>query len=303
MGTTSASGAGGGAIRSVIAGGALAGKTLHDAIGAWGDDLIAKSSLTPEGNFPLLVKFLDASENLSVQVHPSPAYAASHAGAFLKTECWHILKAAPGAVIYKGIKPSVKREEFARLARAQDPRLVETLIALPAVPGKCHNLPSGTVHALGAGVLVAEVQTPSDTTYRVYDWGRTGREMHVEQTLACATFPGEPGHDALLRGQTVAALLPNQTETRLVTTEFFTIDELRPALGSIITPGAGGPGPGAECIALIILDGSGSLMCQAASFPPLTLRRGDTVLLPRALAPQSTLIAGTNLRALRASIA
>lgn len=192
LAATSASGAGGGAAQSKILNGPLAGRTIREAIDAAGDDILPRVARTPDGGFPLLIKFLDAGENLSVQVHPSPAYAAAHPDAHLKTECWYILEAEPGSVIYKGIRPGVTREEFARLARAGDPGIVEAMTAVPAVKGECHNLPSGTVHALGAGVLVAEVQTPSDTTFRLYDWGRTGRALHVEAALECSDFGPPP---------------------------------------------------------------------------------------------------------------
>lgn len=194
---TSASGAGGNAVRSVIANGPLRGRTLHDAMELWGNGLLGGAQPI-DGGFPLLVKLLDARENLSVQVHPSPAYAATHPGAKLKTECWYILRAEPGSVIYKGVKPGVTREAFA--AHIADGSVVSDLVSVPAVVGECHNLPSGTVHALGAGVLVAEVQTPSDTTFRLYDWGRTGRELHVEAALECSDFGPPPPAVRLDRG-------------------------------------------------------------------------------------------------------
>jgi mannose-6-phosphate isomerase len=307
MGTTSASGAGGGAVRSVIANGELRGKTLRDAAAAWGEALRGRS-VPPAGapatsaDFPLLIKFLDASENLSVQVHPSPEYATSHAGASLKTECWYIMDAEPGAVIYKGIRPEVTREEFSRLARASDPKLVGAMVALPAIPGECHNLPSGTVHALGAGVLVAEVQTPSDTTYRLYDWGRTGRELHIEPSLECASFPGEPAHAALLRGMTVARCTEAQTAARLVTTEFFTVDELRPRTGDVVSLGAALHGR-ATCVAIVMLDGECEIVADATAFQPVALKRGDTALIPAGIVGQALLAAGSGVRLLLASVA
>ncbi len=197
LATTSASGGGGGEARSMIASGTMAGRTLHDAMEAWGRGLLGTARPAPDGGFPLLVKFLDAREHLSVQVHPSPEYAREHPGAHLKTECWYVLEADLGSVIYKGVKRGVARADFERaLRRGQGEGVVQLLEAVPAVPGECHNLPSGTVHALGAGVLVAEVQTPSDTTFRVYDWakeyGRAGRELHVEQAMACIDFKPAP---------------------------------------------------------------------------------------------------------------
>lgn len=200
LGATSASGAGGGAARSKIINGPLAGRTIREAMEAAGDDILPRVARAAGGGFPLLIKFLDAGENLSVQVHPSPAYAAAHPGAHLKTECWVILDAEPGSVIYKGVREGVGREEFARLARSGDAAIVEAMAAVPARVGECHNLPSGTVHALGAGVLVAEVQTPSDTTFRLYDWGRTGRELHVEAALECSDFGPPPPAVRLDRG-------------------------------------------------------------------------------------------------------
>ncbi|MFG0260002.1 MAG: type I phosphomannose isomerase catalytic subunit, partial [Phycisphaerales bacterium JB041] len=193
LASTSAGGGGGDAARSVISNGPLAGRTLHEAMDLWGERLLGRAARSAAGGFPLLVKFLDAREHLSVQVHPSPEYARAHPDAHLKTECWYVVDAEPGSVIYKGVRPGVTRTDFERALRAgQGGGVVELLDAVPALVGDCHNLPSGTLHALGAGVLVAEVQTPSDTTFRVYDWaaefGRAGRELHVEQALACIDF-------------------------------------------------------------------------------------------------------------------
>ncbi len=268
MPSTSASGAGGGSVRTTIASGPLAGRTLRDAVSAWGTALLGDARPTAAGDFPLLVKFLDACDNLSVQVHPSPAHAAAHPGSHLKTECWYILDADPGSVIYKGLRPGVTRESFAAKARAGDPSIVADLMAIPAIPGECHNLPSGTVHALGAGVLVAEVQTPSDTTYRLYDWGRTGREMHIEQSLASAMFeePPAPTRIALGGGR-----------TRLVTTDFFTLDGFDLDADRFAPLW---PEPTRRCAALIVLAGRGRI--EAADGTTLTLATGDTAVIPAA---------------------
>ena len=277
MGSTSASGAGGGAARSLIDNGPLAGKTLADAAAMWGEQMIGGHSLTPTGGFPLLVKFLDAHENLSIQVHPSPAYAASHRGANLKTECWYILHAEPGAVIYKGLIAGVTPAALA--AHIADGTVVKDLIAVPAVVGDCHNLPSGTIHALGAGVVVAEVQMPSDTTFRVYDWGRTGRELHVKEALECTDFvhPAPPA----------TRLESGQHKARLVTTEFFTLDEHAVGSGDAISVGDGS-GPAV----VIALHGSASMGDLLSDKPRVELRAGQTCVIPAFNSGWDSIVAG-----------
>ncbi len=286
MASTSASGAGGGAARSVIAHGALAGRTLHQAMEAWGADLMGSVKATPEGNFPLLVKFLDASENLSVQTHPSPEYAARHPEAHLKTEAWYIMDCEPGAVIYKGVKFGITKERFEH--DIERGTVADDLIEIAAVPGTCHTLPSGTCHALGAGVVVAEVQTPSDTTYRVFDWGREGRQLHVEQALKNMAFGPAP------RG---TRLLPDQAAARLSTTAYFTIDEARLDLDDRYTVGYG-----QGCAVVIVLDGEGALVAGDACYEPMALRKGQVVLVPALGADETQVVPGTNMRVLRVGL-
>lgn len=261
LASTSAGGGGGDAARSVIMNGPLEGKTLHEAMELWGWRLLGESSPSEAGGFPLLVKFLDAREHLSVQVHPSPDYARAHPEAHLKTECWYVVDAEPGSVIYKGVNPGVTRADIERALRTgQGEGVVELLDAVPAVVGECHNLPSGTVHALGAGVLVAEVQTPSDTTFRVYDWaaeyGRAGRELHVEQALACIDYsPADGGVSGSgARDQT------------LVTTPYYSVHKVS---------GGSRPGDGV-CSVVMGLEGE-------TAVGTCTLRAGGVALVPACL--------------------
>ena len=141
-----------------------------------------------DGRFPLLVKYLDAAEHLSVQVHPTAAYAAAHPGSHLKTEAWFVVAALPGAAVYRGIRADVTPNAFRRAIA--DGTAVDCLLRVPVAPGDFVPLESGLCHALGAGVLVAEVQTPSDTTFRVFDWHRNdpARPLHVEQAMECTLF-------------------------------------------------------------------------------------------------------------------
>lgn len=204
LSSTTPGGGGGAAVRTLIEGGAMHGRSLREVVQEFGEGLLGGVSATSTGEFPLLVKFLDAREHLSVQVHPSPTYAEAHPGAHLKTECWYVLEAEPlngtPPMIFTGLKPGVTREQVAgALSRGVGEGIVPLLRSVEARVGDCHTLPSGTLHALGAGVLVAEVQTPSDTTFRVYDWtqeyGRAKRAMHIAEAMACidfATLPPAP---------------------------------------------------------------------------------------------------------------
>ncbi|MFN0131738.1 MAG: type I phosphomannose isomerase catalytic subunit [Phycisphaerales bacterium] len=289
LAATSASGAGGGAQRSVIANGPLAGKSIHDAMTDWRDKLLGSSKPADGGGFPVLVKFLDAAENLSVQTHPSPEYAAAHAGddagggspPRLKTECWYILAAEPGSVIYKGVKPGVTRETFVK--HIKDGTVADDLVAVPAVVGECHVLPSGTVHALGAGVLVAEVQTPSDTTYRVFDWGRKGRELHVEQAMACIDFGPAP----------VAGKLPaGRTTGRLVSTAFFSIHESALPAGGVV------PAPEKSAQPRVVIVLAGEVAIRDGTEAPVRVVAGSTALVPAALAQSAQVVAKPKTRVL-----
>lgn len=289
--TTSASGAGGAAARTSIVNGPLAGRTIHDALMAWGPDLLGAAAPTEGGEFPLLVKFLDARENLSVQVHPSPAYAAANRGANLKTESWYVLDAEPGSVIYKGVRPGVTPEAFK--AHLDEGSVVDDLVAVPAVVGECHNLPSGTLHALGAGVLVAEVQTPSDTTFRVFDWGRAGRALHVREAMECIDFVPAP---AATRFDDAAAAL-NHGFCRLVTTEYFSIDEARLPAG-----GRRPVSPMGMCAVLVVLEGTCILRSGGYGAEAVPLHAGQTAVVPAAVAGRTILECQSPCRVLRASL-
>jgi mannose-6-phosphate isomerase len=286
---TSASGGGGGEERSVIANGPLKGHTIHHAVAMWGRDLLGGAPPAPDNAFPLLVKYLDAREHLSVQVHPSPAYAAAHPGAHLKAECWYVIDAEPGSVIYVGLKPGVTREAFA--AGIADGACVDMLNAIPASRGQMFFLPSGTCHALGAGVLVAEIQTPSDTTFRAYDWAkeysREGRELHIQEALACIDFGPAPAPTRLALGETAG---------RVVDCSFFTVDEARLESGDALPVGSD-----EDCCVLMIVDGCATLIA-GSEVEAEQLQPGDTVLLPVSLADEAVLMASEPTTILRATL-
>ena len=151
--------------RSRIAHGPCAGLTLREALARHGEEIMGRAALAPGGGFPLLIKFLDAEKNLSIQVHPSAAYARRHQGALAKSEAWIVVRARADAAVYRGIDPSLSREDFAALLDTN--RVLDGIVRLPVRAGDCITLPSGICHALGAGIVAVEVQTPSDTTFRL----------------------------------------------------------------------------------------------------------------------------------------
>lgn len=273
LASTSASGAGGQSAESVVANGPLAGQSLHQLIDHFADQIIAPADLTAEGRFPLLLKYLDAADNLSVQVHPKPDHAAAHPEAHLKSEAWYIVTAAPGSVIYKGLHPHVTADDLR--AAIADRSVADLLVKVPAHPGDCHYLPSGTVHALGAGIVVAEVQTPSDTTFRIHDWHRTDRELHIDQALA-AFIPGVPDTRAFEPGHLVER--PPVTAEVLVRCEHFIIEKLSAPAGAVIELA-----PDNRPHIWMILAGQGSFESGTDTLTTTAIAKGQTVLLPAQL--------------------
>jgi mannose-6-phosphate isomerase len=145
---------------------------------------------SPNGRFPLLVKILDAEDRLSLQVHP-PAAKAAALGGEPKTEMWYITHAQPGAMLYVGLKRGVTAANFEE--RLKDGSVAECFHQVPVQAGDAMFLPSGRVHAIGAGLVIFEIQQNSDTTYRVFDWNRTDaegkpRQLHVAESLQCIDF-------------------------------------------------------------------------------------------------------------------
>jgi mannose-6-phosphate isomerase len=192
---------------SVITNGRLAGKDLRWLVDHHATELLGSAS-APGGRFPLLIKLLDAREKLSLQVHP-PENVAARLGGEPKTEMWYVADAQPGAELYVGLRRGVTRAEFER--KIKEGTVADCFHRVPVKAGDAMFLPSGRVHAIGAGLLIFEIQQNSDTTYRVFDWNRRGldgkpRELHVEQSLRCINFddfepalaagdPGSSGRD------------------------------------------------------------------------------------------------------------
>ncbi len=201
--------------------GPYCGAKLRTLVAERTEDLLGPVAPTAEGRFPLLFKLLDAREHLSVQVHPHEAYVADHPGARLKTESWYIVDADPGAELYLDTVAGTTMAEVEAVMGTAG--IVPLLGVRPAVPGAFHHVPAGRVHALGAGAFVAEVQTPSDTTYRIYDWaqeyGRTPRQLHARESLGSIVLDQDA---AFSLGATTAGGVRD-----LVTTDYYWMREHR----------------------------------------------------------------------------
>lgn len=262
-------------ISAPLSNGPLAGKTLHELLLKFGKEICGKAALVgPHGQFPLLIKFLDANQDLSVQVHPDETYAAANPGAHLKNEAWYVVQADAGSRILSGLKKEATRET---LSNAISLGTVESWIqSIVVEPGDCFYLASGTVHALGAGILAAEVQTPSDTTFRVYDFDRiepsTGkkRALHVEQAMQCIHFADLP---ETLPTAAAGDLYP--ASDTLVRCESFYLAKTR------LPKGAKEPIPSGEPVVWMMLEGTSRLTTINGEL--VEANRGETILLPASM--------------------
>ncbi|MDB5306854.1 MAG: gmuF [Gemmataceae bacterium] len=256
---------------SRVANGPLAGTTLRDLLAADHTRILGPAKPV-NGRFPLLLKFIDARQELSVQVHPDDEQAArKHFTGSGKTEAWVVLEADPATSrIYAGFRPGVTAADFeAALAGKTAPHTLHSFVPRP---GDCVFLEAGTVHAIGANVLLFEVQQTSDITYRLYDWDRvdakTGapRELHVADGLACADFARGPCHP-------VRPAVEERDGVRregLVSCNYFTLERY---VGSVpFRVGVEG-----RCRIVVCVDGRGELESRGAHYP---IGPGAVVLLP-----------------------
>lgn len=255
--------------QSVVASGPLTGTTLGALVRQRGEELLGTAAVPRQ--FPLLLKFLDAAKTLSVQVHPNDNQASRlDPPDFGKTEAWVVLDAEPGATIYAGLKPGVDRAALAKAIQAG--RCEECLHRFQPRVGDCVFIPAGTVHAVGQGLLVAELQQASDTTYRLFDWNRLDAEgnprpLHIAEGLAVVDFVRGP----------VEPQEPQPTDredvVRLVGCDKFVVD--RGCFSS--SQAVGGDG---RFHIVVVLQGAVTVAGDVGGVP---LERGGSLLLPACL--------------------
>ena len=213
--------------------------------------------------FPILTKFIDAKNNLSIQVHPSNEYALKNEHQYGKTEMWYVLDCEPGAFLYYGFDHEISKAEFEE--RIKNNTLTEVLNAVPVHKGDCFFIPSGTLHAIRKGIVVAEIQQNSNVTYRVYDYGRVGkdgkkRELHIEKAVAvtnCAPAKKDDSH-----------------YPHIADCDYFTVDKLN--LDGTTFNKLEGTVSEKSFLSILVLDGEGTITSNGES---VSYKKGDSIFL------------------------
>ncbi|MCR5371072.1 MAG: ROK family protein [Clostridium sp.] len=248
---------------SVIVNGAWAGRTLREYIDGEGWEVLG-THCRRFREFPILIKFIDARDNLSIQVHPGNSFALQNEGQYGKTEMWYVLDAEPDACLYYGFQREISTGEFAQ--RIRDNTLLETLNRVHVKKGDSLFIESGTIHAIGRGMVIAEIQQNSNITYRVYDYGRVDkdgkkRDLHIEKALAVTNR--------------VPIIRDGEGYPHVADCDYFTVDKLN--LDGRITKRIEGEVSEASFLSILILDGEGTVTCGGET---LSYRKGDSLFLP-----------------------
>jgi len=257
---------------SVVANGPLAGERLDQLLEKYKGGLVGEKVYKHFGNiFPLLVKFIDANEDLSIQVHPNDELAKKRHNSFGKTEMWYVIEADPGSTLIAGFNKELTEQEY--LDKFNSGHLTDILNKEDIKAGDVFFLPAGRVHTIGKGLLIAEIQQTSDITYRIYDFDRVDdkgnkRELHVEEALAAIDYKHHPEYKTKYQ--------PQENETvELVTCPYFTTNLLDftestekdySALDSFVI--------------YVCLEGAFEVKYDGSAYP---VKMGDCILLPKSI--------------------
>ncbi|MBR3761905.1 MAG: class I mannose-6-phosphate isomerase [Lachnospiraceae bacterium] len=245
-----------------IENGEYKGQTLATFIEAEGRQVLGTNCARFE-NFPILVKFIDARDNLSIQVHPNDTYALEKEGQYGKTEMWYVMDCEPGAFLYYGFKQEISKEEFAE--RIANDTLLEVLNKVEVQKGDVFFIEAGTLHAIGKGILIAEIQQNSNLTYRVYDYGRVGadgkkRDLHIEKALEVT--------------DRVPMLKSKNANPHIADCEYFTVDKL--SMDGQLMSCMSGRVSEKSFVSVLFTEGAGSISCGGEE---LTFKKGDSFFM------------------------
>lgn len=246
--------------QSTVITGEYSGKTLSQYVDALGKELLGKKA-EKFSYFPLLIKFIDAKDNLSIQVHPNDEYALRVEGEYGKTEMWYVLEAEEGAYLYYGFNRDITKEEFAE--RIKNNTILEVLNKVNVKSGDVFFIDAGTVHAIGAGLMICEIQQNSNTTYRVYDYDRRDKEgnarpLHVEKAIEVSKL-------------TKAPELQKSESDVLASCEYFTVKK------AMVNGDATLKVDESSFVSLIVVNGSGKISLGADE---LQVTKGDSIFVP-----------------------
>lgn len=247
---------------STIANGAYQGMSLSDYIEKKGRGILGKDC-NHFTNFPILIKFIDANDNLSIQVHPDNEYALKNENQYGKTEMWYVMDCKEGAYLYYGFKEEISKEEFAK--RIEEDTLLEVLNKVYVQKGDVFFIEAGTIHAIGKDIVIAEIQQNSNVTYRVYDYGRVGkdgkkRDLHIEKALEVTE------RTPILKGK--------NSYPHVAKCDYFTVD--RVSLDGKTRKEMRGFVGKDSFMSILILEGEGVIQCEEEV---LTYTKGDSFLL------------------------
>ena len=257
---------------SVVADGEFAGLTLAQYIEKEGKSVLGTNCEKFE-NFPILIKLIDAKDNLSVQVHPNNEYAQRVEGEYGKTEMWYVVDCDEGASLLYGFKHNITKEEFRE--RIENNTLLEVTNSVPVKKGDVFFIDAGTVHAIGAGILIAEIQQNSNTTYRIYDYGRVGadgkpRQLHIDKAVDVTNLcPAKP------YPQSEPVDMGGWTKKRLAKCEYFTVDVIN------VDTSAALEADKSSFVNILVLDGGCVLSSEGND--AVELKKGDSVFIPAGL--------------------
>lgn len=255
--------------QSVVAEGPDAGLTLSEYIDKHGDGILG-SNAQKFDYFPILIKLIDAKDNLSIQVHPSDDYALKNEGEYGKTEMWYVLDANEGASLYYGFKSEITKDEFED--RINNNTLLDVLNKVEVHKGDMFFIESGTVHAIGKGIVICEIQQNSNTTYRVYDYDRRDangnpRELHIKKAIDVSNLaPADQNRSA---SETVEH--EGFSVTRLAECRYFTVDKVEVDSKAALTVSTD------SFKSIIVTDGSGVLTFDGES---VDINKGDSIFIP-----------------------
>lgn len=256
---------------SVVAEGSLAGKNLVELINEFKGELVGESVFQKFGNkFPLLIKFIDANDDLSIQVHPDDELGMKRHNSFGKTEMWYVVDAEKGATLISGFNKPTSKEEYLEVFEAG--RLTDILNREDVFNDDVFFLPAGRVHTIGKGLLIAEIQQTSDITYRIYDFDRVdengvGRELHIEEAVDAIDYSFYDQYKTLYNR--------SDQEAEIGRSQYFITNRL------LIDEHLSRDYSGFDsCIILMVLEGKGELEFSGGS---VSYRLGDSILLPNSL--------------------